>query len=591
MKSLKTRFFLFFIGLGIIVSLGAGVTMYVQYAGYIKHSIQDNLTKVATMIDTQYPFVGDRDYFVRGVENNSPELWDFIRGMKSIGEIFEIDFVSMIEKGPDGYRFLFDTNFLEEGNFDGFLTNLFSFNEEIPEEVLQAYATGTPQVADKPFVDEWGTYLSAYLPVIRDGRIIGLIVLDCEVSFMTNLLKNAWIALGLALLLAAVLAALLSLQVSSFLIKPIKEVLKITGDLADMNFDVEINKFRTDEIGSLQKALMVIRDNFRKALDVLNDHLAKLTSLSKTLDTAMSKSAEGLAVINQNMDSVQSRSDLQLESVEQTAGSVDTIIGNIGSLNRAVATQSENIIVSSAAIEEMVASIQSIRTVVNKVSAITGTLSDSSEQGRDNMAQLVGKLQQVSEQSRALQEANRTIANITGQTNILAMNAAIEAAHAGEAGKGFAVVAGEIRKLAEMSDKESVSIANEIKKMEQIIAEMVAATDETSRSISVMFTEVNNMETSFDTVNRAVEEQAVGGRQILESLKNIEETTREVQNESGAIQNVSGLISGEIGKLTATSREVNESVQDVRKANKSIAEVLDEARRIAAEASGPALND
>ncbi len=581
MKSLRTRFLLFFIGLGVIVSFGVGITMYSQYNNYINYTLKDSLSRVSEMINKQYPVLGDLDFFEQGVKTKPDDLWEFLGDMQDIADSFDLAYIYLLEKSPEGYRFIFDTYFVEIKNFSTYL----QLYEDGPKAIEISYNSKEFTLADKPYTDDWGTFLSAYLPVVRDNKVVSILGLDYDISFVKNLRNRAWIALIISLLLAVLLAAVLAIQVSSFLLKPINEVLRISGALADMNFEVEITRFSKDEIGSVQRALMIIRDNFRKGIRDLNGHLSKLTNIGKTLDNAMSKSTDGLAVINQNMDFVQSQSNLQLESVQQTSDSVETIVQNINSLNRAVQIQSENIIESSAAIEEMVANIQSIRSVVNKVSVTAGTLAKSSELGQGKMSQLVGKLQQVSEQSKALQEANRTISNITSQTNILAMNAAIEAAHAGEAGKGFAVVAGEIRKLAEMSDKESVSISNEIKKMEEIIKEIELASGETSKSINVMFNEVNNMETAFETVNNAVEEQALGGKQILESLKNIEETTREVSNESGKIQDVSSLIYEEIDKLKSISKEVNESVQGVREANKSISEVLQDAQKISAETS------
>ncbi|MCL2480914.1 MAG: methyl-accepting chemotaxis protein [Spirochaetaceae bacterium] len=581
MKSLKTRFFLFFIALSSVVSFGVGITMYSQYASYIKYSLEDTLRSVATMIDKKYPVIGDKEYFVKNANDNSEELWDLVREMRDIEEFFNLTFIYVLTKEADGFHFILDTDYLNDGSFEAF----YSLYEDMPDEVLVAYETRKFQVVKEPYTDEWGTFLSAYLPIIRNNVVVGVLGLDYDIAFVQSLYKKAWIALGLSLLFAALLAALFAIRISSYLIKPIKKIVTIAGALANMDFNVEIDKTRKDEIGSLADALIVIRDNFKKAINDLNSHLSRLTGLSETLDSAMTRSTDGLTVINQNMDSVQKQSDLQLESVKNTSDSVETIVQNINLLNKAVQTQSDNISESSASIEEMVANIQSIRSVVNNVSKTTNKLSQSSELGQKKMLQLVDKLKQVSKQSESLQKANMTISNITSQTNLLAMNAAIEAAHAGEAGRGFSVVAGEIRKLAEMSDKESISISNEIKKMEEIIKEMIMVSDETSKSIDLMFTEANTMGSSFETVNNAVEEQAMGGKQILESLKTIGEMTQELRSESGEIQKVSGHIYKDIEKLKSTSKQVNESVQGVRVANQSIAVVLSDAHKITSEIS------
>ena len=581
MRSLKTRFFLAFIALSSIVSFGVGITMYHQYASYIRYSISDTLGNVASVIEKRYQVFGDPEYFVEKANENSEELWNLLRAAQDIADSFHLSYIYVVVRDSTGFRFIFDTEYLTDGNFD----NFYNYYEDYPREILLAYETRTFQIVKEPYTDEWGTFLSAYLPIVRNNVVVSVLGLDYDIAFVKKLYKRAWVALGISLVLAVFLAFLLAIRLSSVLIKPIKEIVVIAGALAKMDFNVEIRKTRIEEIGSLHDALMVIRDNFKKAMNDLNNNLKRLTGLSKTLDSAMNRSAEDLTVINHNMDLMQNQSNLQLESVNQTSDSVETIVQNVGMLNKAVQTQSDNISVSSASIEEMVANIQSIRTVVNNVSNTTKKLSHSSELGQKKMVQLVEKLNQVSEQSKSLQNANKTIARVANQTNLLAMNAAIEAAHAGVAGKGFAVVAEEIRKLAELSDKESVSISIEIKKMEEVIKEMISASDETAGSIDLMFSEANTMGSSFATVNNAVEEQALGGKQILESLKTIDEMTQEVKSKSGEIQQVSDHIYREIEKLKSTSSQVSVSVQGVREANQNIETILKDAGKLTSEIS------
>jgi methyl-accepting chemotaxis protein len=196
------------------------------------------------------------------------------------------------------------------------------------------------------------------------------------------------------------------------------------------------------------------------------------------------------------------------------------------------------------------------------------------------IAKLAGDLKQVGEESLALQTANATIADIAGQTNILAMNAAIEAAHAGESGKGFAVVAAEIRKLAELSSKESNAISSEIKKMETYITTITRTSNETIVTMGNMFTNINSMSEAFGVVDSAVEEQAAGGTQILEALRNIQDTTEQVRDDADDMKKGSDSIKNEIDKLKNVSAEVSESVKSVRAASMDIAESLEAAKKI-----------
>jgi methyl-accepting chemotaxis protein len=194
---------------------------------------------------------------------------------------------------------------------------------------------------------------------------------------------------------------------------------------------------------------------------------------------------------------------------------------------------------------------------------------------------LTEELARIADQSAFLEKANAALVNIAAQTNILAMNAAIEAAHAGEAGRGFAVVAGEVRSLAELSNKESASISSEIKNMRNGIEKMRKVSTETVNTLGSMFTEVNDMQVSLDSVNTAVEAQASNGAQVLDALTSLRETTEQVRTGSDEIQKESDAIHGVVESLKSISRDVNDSILDVQGASKKIAESLGIAQKIA----------
>jgi methyl-accepting chemotaxis protein len=161
------------------------------------------------------------------------------------------------------------------------------------------------------------------------------------------------------------------------------------------------------------------------------------------------------------------------------------------------------------------------------------------------------------------------------------MNAAIEAAHAGETGKGFAVVSGEIRKLAEESNRESNSISQEIKNMRDGINRIRQVSSETVDTMGNMFTEIKGMQTSFNTVNVAVEAQASNGQQVLEALEALRNTTEQVHNGSENIQRESEIIYNIVEQLKQISTNVNESILGVQQASKEITQSLNVARKIA----------
>ncbi|QQO07823.1 methyl-accepting chemotaxis protein [Breznakiella homolactica] len=421
-------------------------------------------------------------------------------------------------------------------------------------------------------------YIS-YFPVRMDGASDPWYVVGVREASLVMKTRNRVLISFLIISVVFLAAALLIITwVAGKISGPIKEVEQVAHALADKDFTVDFKQYREDEIGGLQRALIKIRDSMSGAFDELNRHLSNITEASGNLNREIGESAAALEIISSNMDRMQLRTEEQDRSVALTSGSVDEIVRNINTLNTAVQRQVTNIGDSASAIEQMVASISSLRSIVTETAKVTDTLSASSEEGQKTLNSLTEELEKISAQSAALQDANHTISNIASQTNILSMNAAIEAAHAGESGKGFAVVAEEIRKLAESSEQESHSIAAEIKKMEDAIQEITKVTRETVHTMDTIFTDIKSVDTSFTRVNDAVEQQSAGGAQILSSLADMREITGRVSGGSEAIQTQSNTIHDEVEKLKTISYEVGESTREIREAAHGISLSLERAK-------------
>lgn len=235
----------------------------------------------------------------------------------------------------------------------------------------------------------------------------------------------------------------------------------------------------------------------------------------------------------------------------------DTNANQIKNLAARTTEMTNYITQSSASIEEMVANIVSINSILDKNTVAVEELEVASQTGKADLNTISEQIKQISIDSENLVHTSSVIEDIASQTNLLAMNAAIEAAHAGNSGRGFAVVADEIRKLAENSGKQAQNISNVLKQ----IKEKIDKTAESSVAIQKKFDQVVSLSTQVkeqeSVIKTAVEEQNVGGKQVLSSLTEINAITTGVKNDTDNLLHTSKTIAEEISQLGSITNNEN----------------------------------
>jgi len=201
-------------------------------------------------------------------------------------------------------------------------------------------------------------------------------------------------------------------------------------------------------------------------------------------------------------------------------------------LNGHVTEQAAAVTESSAAIEQMIANIRSVTSTLQRNTRNVEELQEASEVGHSGLSGVVADIRGITAESESLLEINSVMQNIASQTNLLSMNAAIEAAHAGEAGRGFAVVAAEIRKLAESSAVQSKTISTVLKKIKSSIDTITKSTEGVLRKFDAIDEGVKIVAGQENNILNAMEEQGQGSRQILQAMGQLKDITQKVKEEA-----------------------------------------------------------
>jgi len=384
-------------------------------------------------------------------------------------------------------------------------------------------------------------YITKYDPIFASNGadVIGIKFIGIKMTTIEEVISQHSLGQIFQIFIVAAVIIIGAIVVNAFsvglqLIRPIHNATKVLKEISIGEGDLtkHLTVTNNDEIGDMAKYFNQSLDSIAYLVKKIKYKVNALTNTGHELSTNMNKTSKAVDEIAANFKDMKDMMDKQDLSAASSEGAVKRINSNINSLNTMIEEQAESIATSSSAIEEMTANINSVtRTLMENSKSVT-ELMKASENGKAGLQAVVQKIQEIASDSAGLLEINSVMENIASQTNLLSMNAAIEAAHAGELGKGFAVVAGEIRKLAESSNKQSNTTAAMLKKITTSIVSITESADEVLSRFGFIDSGVKTVSQHEQDILNAMEEQQVGGKKILESMNRLKEINVSVKDGS-----------------------------------------------------------
>lgn len=329
------------------------------------------------------------------------------------------------------------------------------------------------------------------------------------------------------------------------------------GDLSE-RIDISI----VDDFGYLTSTVNEMMDTVS---NTINSFKVESTSVSKSADILSSVTTSSSASICQmaaSFEKINEESYHQNELIKQVSENITDLRDSANSLQAHMMKQSSDMQENSASITEITGNINSVAEMTKKADELSSTLSETSIRGNDMIQQSVVAIADIQKASKEVQDIVKIIQAIASQTNLLSMNAAIEAAHAGNFGAGFAVVADEVRSLATSSAKSAKDIQNHIKSMALKIEDGVKTISAAGSAFEQISINVNENQQLIKTISNAMEEQKIGANETLKAITEIADGLN--------------LANDFVNKQTINAETVDRAMEEVISSSKEVETVIAE---------------
>jgi methyl-accepting chemotaxis protein len=426
----------------------------------------------------------------------------------------------------------------------------------------------TPKLAYVEYIPGTDIWISTgiYIDNVEAHRVEAKEMLSASVRTLMII-----VIIGVLALTVVVLVPLCFFTLKS-ITRPLHETVRMAEQLASGNLSANLTVIGHDEIAVLQDSFLKMTKNLREVVENIIRSFDAMKLNGGALNQVINNITRAAEEINESVRSLQGLEENVKGETKRVNHEVSNIDHELTTLGGVIREQRDQLDISSSAIEEMTANITSIEKRILTLGDNLNRLMESSNAEHNHIIKSTETVRQVEADSNTLMEMNKVIEMVAAQTNLLSMNAAIEAAHAGDAGRGFAVVAGEIRKLSETTAEQAKNSnqtltairgrINDIAKMAGLIEGAFSQTASIVQGINSLVLEIKN----------SMEEQSQGSVLILQSLERIHDITEEVQQGAEKIKTESDQSISATGKLDQESHTMEQEIAGIVAQVKQVSE-------------------
>jgi len=407
------------------------------------------------------------------------------------------------------------------------------------------------------------TYKTAYLPLKSNGKIVGIIFTGLDIDGVLASIRDTFFIVAAAGAVCLVLFMIVGYFVSRRIAIPVEKCTAFAQEVAGGALDKVIEVATKDETKSLADSLNAMVSSMKVMIGEANQAKEEADKEARRAHEQTLKAEEALALAETSKCEGTMHAATRLEDIVRIVNTAsDELTSQIMTANQGSENQAQRISETATAMEEMNSTVLEVARSASHAAETSEKAKKKAQDGADIVAKVIQGILDVQAQALSLKEdmtelgkqadsigqIMNVISDIADQTNLLALNAAIEAARAGEAGRGFAVVADEVRKLAEKT---------------------MTATKEVGSAITGIQTgaqkNVANVDASVKRIDEATEMAKNSGDTLREIVEYVDAATDQVSSIATASE-----------EQSATSEEINRSIEDI---NRIAAETADSMRQ------------